>query len=284
MPSLQQYSKGYLEDWDRMAIHARWQGAIDRAARHSIANKARYKAVERAIGMPWALIAAWHFRESGGNFAGVLHNGEHIIGTGRKTRLVPAGRGPFSSWHEAAIDALRLKGLQNIKSWTPDVICYQSERFNGFGYRSAGKPRSPYLWSGTQIYTRGKYVADGVYSGSAVDAQIGCIPHYRRILELDEEAAVRRQVPGLGWLSKLKKGLQSLLAAVTGLFSAENLGLLKDWFHGPEGAILTPENFLYIALALGGVWLLATMADGVLANGNAPPDPADEGPQNGDVA
>jgi lysozyme family protein len=33
---------------------------------------------------------------------------------------------------------------------------------------------SPYLWSGTTVYERGKYVADGRFSAIAVDKQIGC--------------------------------------------------------------------------------------------------------------
>ena len=32
----------------------------------------------------------------------------------------------------------------------------------------------PYVWSGTDQYVRAKYIADGVFSASAVDKQLGC--------------------------------------------------------------------------------------------------------------
>lgn len=262
MPSLAAYREGYLADWSRMQVRPSWQGAIDRAAKHSIANRARYEQVERATGVPWALVATWHHRESGGNFKGVLHNGEHIIGTGRRTRLVPAGRGPFSSWHEAAIDALKLKGLHHDRSWPIERICYESERFNGFGYRHPGRPRSPYLWSGTNIYVGpGKFTSDGNYSPWETDQQLGCIPHYRRILELTRPA----YLPSPGFFKslrdKLRTGIKAGWATLTGLFTAENMGLLKDWFTGEDGALLTPENLLITAVLLFGAWYLLSHWD-----------------------
>jgi hypothetical protein len=110
-------------------------------------------------------------RESSCNFAGVLHNGEHIIGTGRKTTLVPKGRGPFSSWSEAAIDAIKLHGLHKIADWPIERLLYEAERFNGWGYLRRGP--SPYVWAGTNWYKAGKYIADGVYSATHVDSQLG---------------------------------------------------------------------------------------------------------------
>lgn len=279
MPSLDAYKAGYLADWARMRVHAKWQGAIDRAARYSITHRDRYVAVQRATGVPWALVAAWHYRESNGNFKGVLHNGEHIIGTGRVTRLVPAGRGPFSSWHEAAIDALKLKGLQLNRNWPTERICYESERFNGFGYRNGGRPKSPYLWSGSNIYNGpGKYSSDGVYSSGLTDPQIGCIPHYRRIMELTGPTFL----PDTSWLraiiDKVRTAVKGAWLTLAGLFSADNLGLLQSWFTGDDGKILTPENLLLTAVVLVGVWFLLKQFDA--------PEPvsamADPEPENGE--
>lgn len=70
------------------------------------ANRSRYEVVSKATGVPWDVIGVIHYRESSGSFAGVLHNGQKIIGTGKKTTLVPKGRGPFSTWEDAAVDAL----------------------------------------------------------------------------------------------------------------------------------------------------------------------------------
>jgi hypothetical protein len=58
------------------------------------------------------------------------------------------------------------------------------ERYNGIGYAAKGKP-SPYLWSGTDQYEKGKYVADGVYDPDKVDAQLGVAGLIMVMMQLD---------------------------------------------------------------------------------------------------
>lgn len=170
-------------------------GVIDSAAAKLMRSKSRYEKVGKQLGIPWWWIAICHNRESGGDFRGVLHNGEHIIGTGAKTRLVPAGRGPFSTWESAAVDALKLKGLQNIRDWSVERVCYEAERFNGFGYYWHGVP-SAYLWSYSNIYLGGKYVSDGVWSPTARDGQLGVMPLLKRMMVLDPTIQFGRFTPG----------------------------------------------------------------------------------------
>jgi lysozyme family protein len=55
------------------------------------------------------------------------------------------------------------------------------ESFNGFGYRRHGLA-SPYLWSGTSLYLRGKYVSDGRFDPLALDGQLGCCAILKRML------------------------------------------------------------------------------------------------------
>lgn len=181
MPTFANMEKGYHNLWVQMKITRTAQ--VEKAARKIISLKDRYLAVEQMVGTPWYMIGALHMREDSNNFAGVLHNGEHIIGTSRKTRLVPAGRGPFSTWEEAAVDALKLKGHDKINDWSIERVLFESEKFNGWGY--LGKGNSPYLWAGSNLYTGGKYVRDHVYSRSAVDPQLGVAPVIKRILELE---------------------------------------------------------------------------------------------------
>lgn len=135
------------------------------------ANKSRYKKVQELTGCPWHVVGAIHLLESSLSFKGVLHNGEKIIGTGKKTKLVPAGRGPFFSWETAAVDALRSR-TEEIKEWGVEETLGFLERYNGLGYKKRGIP-SPYLWSYTNKYTKGKYVADGKWDPYAVSKQIG---------------------------------------------------------------------------------------------------------------
>lgn len=183
-PTFDQMKARYSRFWADMKIDQGRIASLDAIARKLIGSKPRYQQVEAKTGVPWWWIAITHNRESSGNFAGVLHNGEHIIGTGRKTRLVPAGRGPFNSWEEAAIDAIQLKGLHKIRDWTIERACYEGERFNGFGYYFRGVP-SAYLWSFTNIYLGGKYVADGVWDPNARDAQAGIMPLLKRMMMID---------------------------------------------------------------------------------------------------
>jgi lysozyme family protein len=190
MPTFTATEAGYGNMWKKAEIkEAKRSAAINIVnGRNKPEAKAQYLAVEKAIGIPFFLVASLHYRESSGNFAGVLHNGEHIINTGRKTKLVPAGRGPFETWHEAAVDALRLKGLQNVKRWSIERMLYEAERFNGFGYVGKGV-NSPYVWSWTNMQQSGKYVRDGVFDYSVNDVQPGTAALMLAYQELDPVAA-----------------------------------------------------------------------------------------------
>jgi lysozyme family protein len=46
------------------------------------------------------------------------------------------------------------------------------ETYNGFGYRFQGLV-SPYLWSFSNLYAKGKYVADNKFDPEAVSQQCG---------------------------------------------------------------------------------------------------------------
>ncbi len=134
--------------------------------------KARYQAVSAKTGVPWAFIAVAHERESSQNWSGSLAQGDPW---NRVSVHVPAGRGPFTSWEDAAVDALvncSPRAARNA-DWTVGGTLTMLEQYNGLGYASRGRP-SPYIWSGTDQYVSGKYVADGVYDPSAVDQQLGC--------------------------------------------------------------------------------------------------------------
>lgn len=169
------------------------------------ANRARYEQVSKATGVPWDVIGVIHYRESSLDFLGVLHNGQKIIGTGKKTTLVPKGRGPFNSWEESAIDALMNAGpkIGLNKDWSVAGTLEALERYNGLGYRKKGLP-SPYLWAGTDQYVKGKYVADGKYDPNHVDQQLGCAAILMKLREKSEPAPTN-------WLS-------SLIAFIVSLF------------------------------------------------------------------
>jgi lysozyme family protein len=174
----------YAQLWASMEIRSDKRELVMRIARKLMRHKAQYLAVEARTGVPWFVVAALHNRESDADFAAYLGNGEPLD---RKTALVPKGRGPFDSWEAGAVDALALDGLDRVKTWSPERACFDIEKFNGFGYRKRGV-RSPYLWSFSNHYARGKYVADGRFSSTHVDEQCGAIPILKAIMELDASA------------------------------------------------------------------------------------------------
>ena len=137
-------------------------------------NIARYYDVSIQLhGFPIDLMFALHYRESFCSFAGVLHNGEKIIGTGKITKLVPAGRGPFLSWEASAKDALLMKKSIFPQLWTLESKLEFAEKFNGLGYRKTNE-FSPYVFAGTNFHDEtGKYVSDGKYNSSAPEKQLG---------------------------------------------------------------------------------------------------------------
>jgi lysozyme family protein len=120
-------------------------------------NKARYDAIEKLTGVPWYVVALIH-KESGFNFNVHLSNGEDPL-TSRSVN-VPAGRGPFATWEESAVDAVLYDGINRVNEWTIPRVLYELEKFNGFGYRRHGVV-SPYLWSCTSHYSKGRWDAKG---------------------------------------------------------------------------------------------------------------------------
>jgi lysozyme family protein len=174
--------------WATMKVHRAAQA--QKMANLILKGKARYKEVEKLTGVPWEFTGLTHYREATCDFRGVLHNGQKIIGTDKKTTIVPKGRGPFNTWEEAAVDALVLMGLQKEKDWSVGRMAFLLEGFNGYGYHGKGI-NSPYLWGGTNHYTKGKYVRDHVYDPEHVDQQLGVMA----ILKVLRETAVSTSDP-----------------------------------------------------------------------------------------
>lgn len=200
-----------LERWNKAKFTRSTE--INAQAAKIIANKARYEAVSKKTGVPWDVIGVIHYRESSGSFAGVLHNGQKIIGTGKKTTLVPKGRGPFSTWEDAAIDALSKchPYLAKNTDWSLGTTLDKLEAYNGLGYRNKGRP-SPYLWAGTDQYVKGKYVADGKYDPNHVDKQLGCAAILMKIRDTKTSVpiVVTKDNGKTDWLSKLLKAISEL--------------------------------------------------------------------------
>lgn len=137
-------------------------------------SQARYVAAGDRAGVPWYFIAAIHGLEASFNFRAHFHNGDFPLKY--RTRHVPEGRPrvwlPPSDWESSTVDALRLMGFAGTGDWSLPHLLYRLEAFNGFGYRRMGRA-TPYLWSFSTHYERGKFVADGRFNPRARSQQCG---------------------------------------------------------------------------------------------------------------
>lgn len=190
MPTFEELRGGYAAQWSRMKILPEREATLTATARRLLANRERYQRVsDKTNGIPWFFIAVLHDRESSGDFDTHLHNGDPLTA---RTRRVPAGRpakgSPPFTWEESAIDALTMKGFHLIKDWSVERMAFSGEGYNGFGYRNRGVP-SAYLWSFSDMYRGGKFVADRVWSASAIDKQAGIMPLMRMLANLDASVA-----------------------------------------------------------------------------------------------
>jgi lysozyme family protein len=178
-------AKQYSVLYESCLIRPNRKAEIDRIVRQLAANRGRYEKVAKALRMPWYVVAVIHNMEAGMSFSRHLHNGDPLTA---RTTHVPAGRPktgrPPFTWEQSAIDALSLRGFDTWRDWSIPGTLYKIEGYNGWGYRD-NHPQvlSPYLWSFSNHYARGKYVADGRFSATAVSAQCGAAVLLRRLQE-----------------------------------------------------------------------------------------------------
>lgn len=170
---------------------------IDDAKRSLIERDARrllmvprypaYKDIEARTNVPWYFVAAVHNLEGSLNMSRHLHNGDPLRA---RTVQVPAGRpkvwDPPTDWASSAVDALSYEGFTSAatmrRGWSLEAMLYRFERYNGVGSRRHGI-NTPYLWSYTNHYRKGKYVADGVWSDDAVSKQCGAVALLKVLIE-----------------------------------------------------------------------------------------------------
>jgi lysozyme family protein len=178
--------KEYQKLFDTCKVHDNRKGLADIQARRIYANKPRYEKIAGEIGCPWWFVGVIHMMECGLSFEKHLHNGDKLTG---RTTHVPAGRpatgNPPFTFEQSALDALTFMGFKANKDWSTAYVLYRLEGFNGYGYRQYHPTvLSPYLWSFTNHYVKGKYVADGKWDGETVSAQLGIAAVLKRLQEL----------------------------------------------------------------------------------------------------
>ncbi len=169
-----------------------WRSEAVREVAIAQAHRSDYLGVASVFGsMPWFVVALLNLMEQGQKFSGTLLNGDPWD---KVTFHYPSGLGPWNSWREAAIFAInheaKGQGWNLLAwSWTLESTLYFMECYNG---RNARLPEgegilpphaSPYIYSGTPFYTRGKRVeyvgadgrAHGRFDPDLISQQLGCM-------------------------------------------------------------------------------------------------------------
>ncbi len=181
--------------WVAMHMDAHRIASFDRTARRLETFKARFEPIAKRVwSRPdlWFLIAIILEREGSGQVDRYLGNGQPL---NQVTTSVPIGRGPFfgpDAFERGCLDALIdcPPHAALWSDWSVGGILTLLESYNGFGYAMRGKP-SPYIWSGTDQYIKGKYKDDHIYDPDMVDQQEGCAPILARMIALDPSIQIK---------------------------------------------------------------------------------------------
>jgi lysozyme family protein len=191
--SLEALRDEYTLLFARMKLKPQRERDISAAGQRIIAAAAknRYLSVAAATGVPWFVIGIIHNLEASLRFDCHLHNGDSLKSP---TVHVPKNRPPgwvpgpdqSQNWIASAIDAIKFEKLDQQHDWSVAGIAFALENFNGFGYRNNHPHvKNPYLWSFSNIYIHGKYVADGVFDENAVSDQCGGMALLRYLIDTD---------------------------------------------------------------------------------------------------
>jgi uncharacterized protein (TIGR02594 family) len=155
---------------------------VDAVVNKVAGNKTRYENVGNPLGIPWFVVGVIHSMECSCDFNSHLHNGDPLS---NYTVHVPAGRpetgSPPFSWEASATDALTYKKFNVWTDWSLAGILYKLELYNGWGYRKRGLV-TPYIWSFSNLYVKGKFVEDGVFAPEAISKQVGAAVILKRML------------------------------------------------------------------------------------------------------
>ena len=186
-PKLEEIAASYRELFASCKIRDEKRGEIMDYVNKMLDPKRRtqYEQVAGQVCLPWYFVGAIHALEASFDFTAHLHNGDSLR---KRTWQVPANRPkvwlPPSDWTSSAVDALTLEGFDKEKTWGLAEILYRWERYNGWRSRLLHNINTPYLWSYSTHYSKGKFVQDGVWDANAVSKQPGAAVLLRAIVDM----------------------------------------------------------------------------------------------------
>lgn len=185
-PKFEDVADGYRKLFDTCVIRSENRSTVQWYV-SKITDPARRKSYEQCFEetcVPWYAVAIIHGMECSFDFNSHLHNGDSLKA---KTKQVPAGRPnpwlPPSDWVSSAVDALKYDKLHEQADWSLPRMLYRWEGYNGWRSRLLYKINTPYLWSFSNHYTKGKFVADNKWDPNAVSKQCGAAVMLKALVE-----------------------------------------------------------------------------------------------------
>ncbi len=120
---------------------------VDELADVLLADRDRYQTVGERLKVPWFVVAALHYADTGRDFTVHPHNGDPLT---ERTQHLPDGRPlegePPFDWEDSAADALRLYHFDRWPDWSIAGALFVLEGRGGWGYRlHHSETPSPYL-------------------------------------------------------------------------------------------------------------------------------------------
>lgn len=161
--------------FESMVIDESKRSEINQAINLIKSNTERYAALAKNVNplIPYYAIGIAHYMEADCDFTKHIHCGDSLK---QRTINEPKGRplqgNPPFTWEQSAEDWLIMKGWNKWKDWAVDDILCRLEYNNGIGYRRYNV-NTPYLWSYTNFYEKGKFVSDGKFDEEAISKQVG---------------------------------------------------------------------------------------------------------------
>jgi lysozyme family protein len=188
-PTLAKLMSANQQRAQNMQINTNLTTTLDGVARRLVAPAAKqqYQAISAITKVPWFVIAVIHEREASQHFDRNIAQGDPW---NKVSVNVPAGRGPFASFQDAAVDALTKCAPFAARwgDWSLGGALTLLEQYNGLGYARRDLP-SPYIWASTNQYVKGKFIRDHVFDPNEVDSQLGCAAMLARMKATDPSIA-----------------------------------------------------------------------------------------------
>lgn len=172
--------------WQKCQILPNRELEVEKVAAALCAPKAKaiYQQISQLTKVPWFIIAVIHEREASQNFNDSIAQGDPWNAVSTHD---PKGIGPFKSFVDAAVFSLTRCAPYAAKwtDWSAGGALTLLELYNGTGYENYHNEASPYDWGATNIEQEGKYIADGKWSATVWDTQLGCAAMLKGMMAID---------------------------------------------------------------------------------------------------